>query len=75
MGTLDEFFQGRSTWLRLERRGQKVTASYSHDGKDWTAAKEITVELPKKIQIGVSAVNTSTKPFKAEFEDLKLTVK
>jgi regulation of enolase protein 1 (concanavalin A-like superfamily) len=75
MGTLDEFFQGRSTWLRLERRGQKVTASYSHDGKDWTVAKEITVELPKKIQIGVAAVNTSAKPFKAEFEDLKLTMK
>jgi regulation of enolase protein 1 (concanavalin A-like superfamily) len=75
MGTFDEFFKGRSTWLKLDRRGDKVTASYSHDGKDWTAAKEITVELPKKIQLGVAAVNTSTKPFKVEFEEFKLTAR
>jgi hypothetical protein len=33
-GTLNEFFKGRSTRFRLERKGDKVTASYSHDGKE-----------------------------------------
>ena len=42
--TTKEFFKGESTYLRLERKGDKVTASYSHDGKEWTEAKEITVE-------------------------------
>jgi hypothetical protein len=68
-GTTDEFFKGRSTYLRLERKGDKVAASYSHDGKEWTAVKEISVELPQKVQVGVAAVNSSDKTFTVEFED------
>jgi hypothetical protein len=67
-----EFFKGRSTWLRLERHGDKVTAFYSHDGQDWTMAKEIMVEFPKRIQAGVAAVNTSKDPFTVEFEEFRV---
>jgi regulation of enolase protein 1 (concanavalin A-like superfamily) len=74
-GTLDEFFKGNSTWLRLERRGNKAIASYSHDGKEWTEAKEITVDLPKKLRVGVAVVNTSAKAFAVEFEELKIATK
>jgi hypothetical protein len=66
--TPDEFFKGNSTWLRIERQGKKVTASLSHDGKEWTEAKEITVELPKKVQIGVAVVNTAANVLTVEFE-------
>jgi regulation of enolase protein 1 (concanavalin A-like superfamily) len=71
-GTTDDFFKGRSTWLKLERRAGKVIASYSHDGKEWTEVKQIDVELPRKVQIGVAAVNTSTKPLTVEFEGLSV---
>ena len=71
-GTTDEFFKGRSTYVRLERKGDKVAASYSHDGKEWMAVKEITVDLPKKVHVGVAAVNSSDKPFTVEFEDFKI---
>jgi regulation of enolase protein 1 (concanavalin A-like superfamily) len=74
-GTLDEFFKGKSTWLRLERKGDKVTASYSHDGKEWTEAKVMTADLPKKLQIGVAVVNTSAKDCTVEFEDLRIVTK
>jgi hypothetical protein len=67
-----DFFEGRSTWLKLERRDGKVTPFYSHDGQDWTAAKEITVEFPPRIQAGIAAVNTSKKPFTVEFEELEV---
>jgi regulation of enolase protein 1 (concanavalin A-like superfamily)/predicted RNA-binding Zn-ribbon protein involved in translation (DUF1610 family) len=70
--TLDEFFKGRSTWLRLERKGDKVIASYSHDGKEWTEAKEITVELPAELSVGVAAINTSAEPFTVEFDEYKV---
>jgi regulation of enolase protein 1 (concanavalin A-like superfamily) len=73
--TLDEFFTGRSTWLKLQRRGDKVVASYSHDGKDWTEAKEITAELPNTVHVGVAVVNTSTEPCAVEFEELKIAKK
>jgi regulation of enolase protein 1 (concanavalin A-like superfamily) len=71
-GTRDEFFKGRSTWLKLERRGGKVVASYSHDGKDWTEVKQIDVELPQKVQVGMAAVYTSTKALVVAFEELSV---
>jgi regulation of enolase protein 1 (concanavalin A-like superfamily) len=49
-----------------------VAASYSHDGKEWTAVKEVAVDLPKQVHVGVAAVNSSDKPFTVEFEDLKV---
>jgi hypothetical protein len=67
-----ESFRGRSTWLKLERRGDKVTASYSHDGQEWMD-REIVVGFPNRILAGVTAVNTSKKPFTAEFEDFRVT--
>ena len=70
--TRASFFKGRSTWLKLERRGGKVSASYSHDGKEWTEVKQIDVDLPRKLQVGVAAVNTSTKPFVVRFQELAL---
>jgi regulation of enolase protein 1 (concanavalin A-like superfamily) len=67
-----EFFKGRSTYLRLARRGDKVAASFSHDGKEWTATKEIPIVMPRKVHVGVAAVNSSDKPFTVEFEELKV---
>ena len=69
---LDTFFKGRSTYLRLERQGAKVRASLSDDGKEWSFVKELSVDFPQKLQIGVAAVSTSAEPFKVEFEELKI---
>ncbi|MCI0456959.1 MAG: DUF1349 domain-containing protein [Gemmataceae bacterium] len=67
-----DFFKGKSTWLKLERRADNVTGFYSHDGKEWHEAKQAAVEFPKKVQIGVAAVNSSDAPFTVEFEELKV---
>jgi regulation of enolase protein 1 (concanavalin A-like superfamily) len=74
-GTLDEFFKGRSTWLRLARKGSKVVASYSHDGKEWTEVKEIPVDFADKMSVGIAAINNSTEPFKVDFEGFKVSTK
>jgi hypothetical protein len=66
------FFKGDSTWFKLDRKGGKVTARYSHDGKEWAVAKEADTELPKKVQIGVAAINSSDAPFTAEFGEFKV---
>ena len=34
--------------------------------------KQIDVDLPRKVQVGVAAVNTSTKPFVVRFQELAL---
>lgn len=73
--TLDEFFKDRSTWLRLERNGDKLIASYSHDGKEWTEAKEITVNFPAELSVGIAAINTSEEAFTVEFDEYKVFTK
>jgi hypothetical protein len=73
--TAEEFFRGRSTWLRLDRHGDTLAASYTRNGKDWVLVKEITVDLPQKLQIGVAAINTSAKTHAVEFSDLKIARK
>jgi regulation of enolase protein 1 (concanavalin A-like superfamily) len=72
---LDTFFKGRSTYLRLERRGGTVKASLSDDGKEWSFVKELRVDFPKKLKVGVAAISTSAEPFQVEFDELKVTTK
>jgi hypothetical protein len=74
-GQVGDFFKPRSTWFRLERKGDEVTTSYSHDGKKWTVAKTFEVNLEPKVHVGIAAINTTLKPFTVEFEDFKLTPK
>lgn len=69
------FFSTPATWLRLERTGDLVTPALSHNGIDWTTSGTATVKMPGKISVGVAAVNTSRKQFKAVFEELTLTKK
>lgn len=69
------FFSTPATWFRLERTGNSVSGSLSHNGTDWSSCGTTTMNLPKKISIGVAAVNTSKKAFSATFEDLVLTPK
>lgn len=69
------FFNTPATWFRLERSGDSVSGSLSHNGKDWSSCGTTTMNLPKKISVGVAAVNTSKKAFTATFEELVLTPK
>lgn len=66
------FFKGRSAYLRLTRRGDEVFAAVSNNGLDWTETKSITVQFPRRIKVGVDAINTSRQPFTVEFSELKL---
>lgn len=69
------FFSTPATWFRMDRTGGVVSASLSHNGTDWTPCGTATLNLPKKLFVGVAAVNTSKKAFSATFEDLRLTTK
>jgi hypothetical protein len=69
----DAFFKGQSTWLKIARKGKTITASYSHDGKDWTVAQEFDADLKAKLRVGVAVINTAAKPLTVEFEEFKVT--
>ena len=67
--TRDEFFKGRSTWMRVERTGDTFTFSISHDGDRWQEAAALTAKLPETVRVGVEAVNSSAKAFAVEFAE------
>jgi regulation of enolase protein 1 (concanavalin A-like superfamily) len=47
----------------------------NEDGKKWAEDTTAEVKLPKKLKVGVAAVNSTTSPFAPQFEDFKLTKK
>lgn len=60
-------------YLRLERRGRRITPSLSPDGKKWTSSFNVTMsDLPAKLKVGLAAYSTSTEPFKPCFDQFKL---
>ena len=54
--------------LRLERQGNRLSASFSPDGQQWTPVPTMVVNLNPRVKVGVAAVSTSTSKFRAEFE-------
>jgi regulation of enolase protein 1 (concanavalin A-like superfamily) len=67
---------GRSTHLRLERRGDKWRRSHREDGKQWDATpwpKGVVMKLPRKLKVGVFAEATAEGTFKVTFDHFKLT--
>ena len=59
-------------WLRLERKGSRVTPSYSLDGTSWKVVKAVNLDLPATVGVGVAAVNTAEKPMSVRLLDLKI---
>jgi regulation of enolase protein 1 (concanavalin A-like superfamily) len=74
-GTVMPFFKSRSTYLRLIRRDNQLESGLSHDGVVWIPGKTITVDFPRKAQVGISAVNTSPEPFTVDFQEYGLVAK
>lgn len=61
-------------FLRLSRQRQTVFGAVSTDGKSWTqlTPKELPMDWPKKPQVGVVAISTSTDEFNPRFSKFKV---
>jgi regulation of enolase protein 1 (concanavalin A-like superfamily) len=60
-------------YLRLQRKGDRLLASVSQDGGQWTDLQPFDVKLPAKVKIGVAACSTSQTPFLPHFDSFSLT--
>lgn len=64
------------TFLRLERKGDQIAASFSDDGKAWKPLKPLDAAwLDKEVKVGVIAANTSPTPHAVKFEGYSLNAK
>src|SRR5262249_25359598 len=57
-----------SNQLRLRRRGDEISAAYSPDGAHWTSFAPLSARLNDRVEVGIVAINSSTKPLTAELE-------
>lgn len=66
----------KPTWLRLERKGQRLWGAMSHDGEHWSKAvpKELRAEAWTRNDLvaGVAAISTSRQPFAPTFSALSI---
>lgn len=67
--------EDKETYLRLERKGDRLLASVSHDGKEWKEIKPLELQLPAKLKLGVSGGGTSMDVFAPRFDQFQLTQK
>lgn len=60
-----------NTWIRLKRTANVFTGFFSADGKSWKQYTSYTLELPKKIYLGLAVTSHNTKETStAVFRDL-----
>jgi regulation of enolase protein 1 (concanavalin A-like superfamily) len=58
--------EDRALFLRIRRRGRAFSAWYSRDGRRWIALATVDANLDERIDVGVSAINSSGRALSAE---------
>lgn len=62
------------TYLRLERRGNKLLPAASRDGKKWVELVPLeNNSLPAKVKVGVSAASGDPSRFEPQFDNFSLS--
>ncbi len=62
--------------LRLERKGGRITGSFSDNGVQWKALKPIdTTWAEGPVKVGLVATNTSTEPSTVKYDNFDLKAK
>jgi regulation of enolase protein 1 (concanavalin A-like superfamily) len=62
----------KETWLKIERNGNEFKAYASQEAGKWHALGAKTMAAPKRIDVGVAAINSSQEPFMPRFSDFLL---
>ncbi len=60
------------TVLRLERKGDQITAFVSAGGKEWLGFPPRRIDLPAKLKLGVAAISSSGEPFTVTLENFRV---
>jgi regulation of enolase protein 1 (concanavalin A-like superfamily) len=61
-----------SLFLKLRRQGNAFSAWYSRDGRRWVELGRVDATFAERVEVGVIAVNSSTRALSAELEMLNI---
>lgn len=59
-------------YLKITRKGSRVTAASSKDGVVWTRSRPVVVDWPARVKVGLEAVNSAFSPLSVRFEEFSL---
>ncbi len=62
----------QDTWLKIERKGNVFKAYAAQEAGKWQPVGERTMDVPKRVPVGIAARNSSTEPFTPRFAEFKL---
>jgi regulation of enolase protein 1 (concanavalin A-like superfamily) len=61
-----------TAFLSMERKGNRLTASVSNDGRQWHKFKPLEITWSGPLQVGLEADNSAAEPFSVRFEEFSL---
>jgi regulation of enolase protein 1 (concanavalin A-like superfamily) len=64
--------EAKETFLRLERKGNRLLGAIRQDGEKWHDLTPLEITLPTKLKLGVAAINTSSETFAPRFDRFQL---
>jgi S1-C subfamily serine protease len=69
----NEGYPGGDCYLRMERKGSRITGSWSTDGTRWKQLKPIDTVWPPQLKVGLTVANSNSEPLSVTFDEFALT--
>jgi len=66
---------GGDLYLRMERKGSRITGLISTNGTLWKRLKPIDTLWPSRLKVGLTATSCAAEPMTVKFEEFKLAAK
>jgi S1-C subfamily serine protease/regulation of enolase protein 1 (concanavalin A-like superfamily) len=63
------FLEAGDVYLKLERRGARLSAFYGTDGMAWAETEPMNIAWPARLKLGLHAINSSFSPLSVRFEE------
>jgi hypothetical protein len=68
----NEGYPGGDCYLRMERKGSRITGSWSTDGSKWKQLKPIDTLWPAQLKVGLTVANSNSDLLTVKFEEFAL---
>ena len=73
-GSTPRPLDSKPVYLRMTRRGNRITADWSPDGRGWLPMHPNPLDLPlsRQVQVGFHVIQNTKKPIVAEFDQYQI---
>ena len=66
-------YPGGDCYLRMERKGSRITGSISTNGTTWKQLKPIDTLWPAQLKVGLTVANSNSEPLTVNFTEFEMT--